>query len=68
MLATAEGERSACLLLLLLLLTLGFNVSSCQAAACHTLSSHSIIRPGPPDGVSYTLPGTTESTELWDDV
>lgn len=64
MLAAAEGECSACLLLL----TLGFNVSSCQAAECHTLSSHSIICPGPPDGISYTLPGTTERTALWDDV
>ncbi len=49
-----------------------FNVSTCQAAICHTLSSHSIIRPGTPDGITYdkvdTLPGAAESLELWDDM
>lgn len=48
-----------------------FNVSDCQVAICHALSSHSIILPGSPDGITYdkadTLPGTAESLELWDD-
>lgn len=30
----------------------GFNVSTCQAAMCHPLSSHSIIRPETADGIT----------------
>lgn len=32
-----------------------FNVSTCQAAICHTLSSQSIIRLDSPDGITYSM-------------
>lgn len=49
-----------------------FNVSTCQVAICYTLSSHSIIRPGSPDGITYdkadTPPCTAKSLELGADL
>lgn len=47
-----------------------FNVSTCQAAICRTLSSHSITRLGAPDGFTYDKvdapPGAVETLKPWE--
>lgn len=49
-----------------------FNVSTCQAAICHTLRSHSITGPGLPDGITYASGRHTvwqrKSLESWEDL